>query len=135
MAVVKPAAEMPAEQPVMPLRSRRGSWGIILGVLLATVLLVGGAAIALRSGRNGALSSGKSVLANCQQIEVVKTELRATLTESLARTPSIAYYRTHPAELAATLAVTRKAIARFGPIDCYSLAAVRNAGLRPPAHR
>lgn len=74
--------------------------------------------------------AGRSVLANCQQIEAVKEQLRAVLKQSLDRLPTIAYYKNRPDELADAVAQTEQSILRFWPRDCYQLPAVKAAGIR-----
>jgi hypothetical protein len=58
---------------------------------------------------------------NCQQIEVIKAQIRGTVQDSQKRLPTIDYYRTHPAELRQAIKDSNRSIARFKQIDCYAL--------------
>lgn len=74
----------------------------------------------------------RSALSNCQQIEIVKTEIRHTVEASVRRLPRLAYYRDHPDELGPALRDAKASVARFAALDCYALPAVRAADLKPP---
>ncbi len=60
---------------------------------------------------------------NCVAIERVKTEIRATLAQSLKTLgkPSyagFAYFHNHPTELANAVAATKATIVSFAPLPC-----------------
>jgi hypothetical protein len=78
------------------------------------------------------VDNARTALQNCQQIELIKTQIRASVTASQQRLPTIAYYRTHPRELRQALKDSRASITRFHAVDCYQLPAVRAAGLHHP---
>lgn len=75
--------------------------------------------------------AAKTALSNCQQIEVVKEQIRGTVSESLGRLPTLAYYKRNPGELQDALNSARASVERFKPIDCYSLPAVASEVERP----
>ena len=64
---------------------------------------------------------------NCQQIELVKGQIRGTVQASVKRLPTISYYRKRPAELKQAISDAEASVARFAPVDCRRLPAVRSA--------
>ena len=64
---------------------------------------------------------------NCQQIELVKGQIRGTVRASVKRLPTIAYYRKRPAELRQAIRDAEASVARFAPVNCQKLPAVRSA--------
>lgn len=76
-------------------------------------------------------NQGRSALTNCQQVELVKSEIRKTLRASLAQLPRISYYKTHPEELEFAIKNGEETLARFAARDCYQLPVVKDSGLTP----
>lgn len=74
----------------------------------------------------------RSAVSNCQQIEIVKDEIRATVSESVKRLPEIEYYKSHPDELKKAITDSEKSVARFKAIDCYKLPVVLDSNLKRP---
>lgn len=72
----------------------------------------------------------KTVRQNCEQIELVKSQIRGTVESSIARLPTIAYYRQHPGELEQAVRDAQRSVERFAAVDCRSLPAVRS--VTPP---
>lgn len=77
----------------------------------------------------------ESTLTNCQQIEKIKQQIRATLAASLKNLPDAAtkYYQDHPKDLARARQSVADSLNRFKPIDCYNLPVVRTSKIRRPA--
>jgi len=103
----------------------------IAGLLVALCIASGGIALYVVGVRDRHEAEARSALRNCQQIEIIKTEIRGTVQASLKRLPTIAYYKTHPDELNQALREARDSIRRFRENDCYRLPVVRDTRLRP----
>ena len=101
-------------------------------VVASMVLLVFAVITSTSDERDRRISGAKSALTNCQQIEVVKAQLRETIRASLLQLPMIQYYRERPGELRSARLSGETSLRRFSPRDCYALPAVRDAGLKRP---
>lgn len=121
--------------------ARSTTYLVALSFVVAAVAVVGvvaGIAGAVRvarlSDRSEDLSRRTALLVdavartastNCQQIEIVKRQIRGTVQANLDQLappgggpPTIAYYRRHPRELAAALESARSALRTFKPLSC-----------------
>lgn len=75
--------------------------------------------------------AARTALSNCQQIEVVKTQIRESVQTSLDRLPTLAYYKRNPDELSDAMQSARESVRRFRAVDCYRLPAVSAELERP----
>jgi hypothetical protein len=86
----------------------------------------------IHQGTVDAKRQARTAVENCQEIELIKGQIRNTVKESVKRLPRISYYRHHPDELKQAVADARVSVARFDKHNCYDLPAAKNAGLHPP---
>lgn len=107
-------------------RYRTELLGLFVGILVLTITIT--FYITGISARRE--SAAKSVLINCQQVEIVKAEIQSTIKDSLTRLPEISYYKTRPEELENAIEQTNKTIKRFNPLDCYELPIVKSSNLK-----
>jgi len=105
----------------------------IAALVLAGVAVLAGALVLTVSIRNGQhQAEARSVLANCQQIEMIKIEIRRDKQIELKRLRGLEYYRSRPAELRQAVGYLRGSLRRFRARDCFSLPAVERYGLERP---
>lgn len=92
-------------------------------LVLIVALLVTAAFVlsAVSASRNRQIDAAKSAYQNCAQIEVVKSEIYATIEQSIGNLNHIGYYRTHPAEKLAAIKQATESLVRFAPRDCRNL--------------
>jgi hypothetical protein len=110
-------------------------WGSTVLMGLAAILAVALGVLGLsRIERSQHEAAARTALSNFLQIEVIKDEIRDTVTASQARLPQVAYYRTHPDELKKALRDSAASVARFRKQDCYQLPLVKDFGLQEPGN-
>jgi hypothetical protein len=107
---------------------RAAATAVALALIIAAV---GASALARISSHQNELDA-HSALYNCQQIELIKTRIRAAVEQSITSMPKIQYYKTHPRELATALANANATLKDFEAFDCYQLPAVKDAGISSP---
>lgn len=111
----------------------RREWALIAVAAVVSVLFLAGNVwwlVSITTANQEA--QARTSLENCQQIEVIKAQIRATVRESVARLPTIDYYRKHPEELEASIKASLGSVARFAPRDCYKQPAVVAVGIKKP---
>lgn len=100
---------------------KRITKGELLVVLCALVFILSVSYSAGRSANDRKLSEARSAYQNCQQIELVKGELRGSIERGMERLPNLDYYKTHPDELAQAQKDSSEALGRFHEKDCAEL--------------
>ncbi len=105
---------------------------MVVALAVAAAMLVASFTIFARDQVSDGEATARAALSNCEQIEVVKEQIRESVQASKARMPQIDYYKTHPAELKQALEDVEASVVRFKARDCYDLPAVRRSGIKRP---
>lgn len=88
-------------------------------IIILLVLLVVGVLITIAVERGKDRREG--LVTVCGQVELVKKQIRVTVTRSKESLPTIRYYQDNPDELAKALENADETLAQFNAINCEAL--------------